>query len=142
MEQLAAFADDAPAKARLRPLPVAGAFHTEHMAPAVGHVEALATAVSVHDPRIPVISNRDGQVVRDGQEVLDRIVGQIASPVRWDLCLGAMTELGVTGVLELPPAGTLTGIAKRALPGVETFALKTPDQLDEARAFCLKTAGA
>ncbi len=96
------------------------------MAPAVGHVEALATAVSVHDPRVPVISNRDGHVVRDGQEVLDRIVGQIASPVRWDLCLGAMTELGVTGVLELPPAGTLTGIAKRALPGVETFALKTP----------------
>ncbi len=142
MEQLAAFADDAPAKARLRPLPVAGAFHTEHMAPAVGHVEALATAVSVHDPRVPVISNRDGHVVRDGQEVLDRIVGQIASPVRWDLCLGAMTELGVTGVLELPPAGTLTGIAKRALPGVETFALKTPDQLDEARAFCLKTAAA
>ena len=136
LEQLAALADDAPAKARLIPLPVAGAFHTEHMAPAVGRVAALATSVSVHDPRVPVISNRDGQVLREGREVLDRIVGQIASPVRWDLCLQAMSDLGVTGVLELPPAGTLTGIAKRALKGVETFALKTPDQLDDARAFC------
>jgi [acyl-carrier-protein] S-malonyltransferase len=70
--------------------------------------------------------------------VLARIVGQIASPVRWDLCLETMEDLGVTGILEMPPAGTLTGIAKRALNGVETFALKTPDQLDDARAFCAK----
>jgi [acyl-carrier-protein] S-malonyltransferase len=70
--------------------------------------------------------------------VLRRIVGQIASPVRWDLCMETMEDLGVTGILEMPPAGTLTGIAKRALPGVETFALKTPDQLDDARAFCAK----
>ena len=83
-----------------------------------------------------MISNRDGSVVHDGREVVDRIVGQIANPVRWDLCMGTMSDLGVTGVLELPPAGTLTGIAKRTLKGVETFALKTPDQLDEARAFC------
>jgi len=70
--------------------------------------------------------------------VLRRIVGQIANPVRWDLCLETMSDLGVTGILEMPPAGTLTGIAKRALKGVETFALKTPDQLDDARAFCEK----
>ena len=135
MEQLAALAADPPTKARLMPLPVAGAFHTEHMAPAVGHVAALARSVSVHDPRIPLISNRDGQVIHDGREVLKRIVGQIASPVRWDLCMDAMLDLGVTGILEMPPAGTLTGIAKRAMKGVETFALKTPDQLDDARAF-------
>jgi len=137
-EQLAALADDPPAKARLISLPVAGAFHTEHMAPAVGHVAKLAMSVSTHDPRIPFISNRDGQVVHDGREVLKRIVGQISHPVRWDLCLDTMSDLGVTGILEMPPAGTLTGIAKRALKGVETFALKTPDQLDAARDFAAK----
>ena len=138
MEQLAALAEEPPEKARLTPLSVAGAFHTHHMEPAVGHLAALARSVSVHDPRTRVISNRDGQVVHDGRDVLARIVGQIASPVRWDLCLETMSDLGVTGILEMPPAGTLTGIAKRALKGVETFALKTPDQLDDARAFCDK----
>ncbi|HEX6248819.1 MAG TPA: acyltransferase domain-containing protein [Nocardioidaceae bacterium] len=142
VEQLAAFADDAPARARLMPLSVAGAFHTEHMAPAVESLAALARSVSTHDPRTPLISNRDGQVVHDGREVLRRIVGQVSSPVRWDLCLETMADLGVTGILEMPPAGTLTGIAKRALKGVETFALKTPDQLDEARAFCDKHGSA
>jgi [acyl-carrier-protein] S-malonyltransferase len=137
-EQLEALAAEPPAKARLMPLSVAGAFHTRHMEPAVGHLAALARSVSVHDPRTRVISNRDGTVVHDGREVLARIVGQIASPVRWDLCLETMEDLGVTGILEMPPAGTLTGIAKRALRGVETFALKTPDQLDDARAFCAK----
>jgi [acyl-carrier-protein] S-malonyltransferase len=123
---------------------VAGAFHTDHMAPAVDHVAGLARSVSAGDPRTSVISNRDGQVVRDGSEVLHRIVGQIASPVRWDLCLETMTQLGVTGILELPPAGTLTGIAKRYFrgQGVETFALDTPDQLEDARAFCEKHAEA
>jgi [acyl-carrier-protein] S-malonyltransferase len=108
------------------------------MRPAVDRMAALARSVSVHDPRTPVISNRDGQVVHHGREVLKRIVGQIASPVRWDLCMETMADLGVTGILEMPPAGTLTGIAKRALKGVETFALKTPDQLDAAREFCDK----
>ena len=138
LEQLEAFAADGPAKARLVPLSVAGAFHTEHMAPAVGHLASLARSVSVHDARIPVISNLDGNVVHDGRDVLARMVGQIANPVRWDLCLETMSDLGVTGILEMPPAGTLTGIAKRALKGVETFALKTPDQLDDARAFVQK----
>jgi [acyl-carrier-protein] S-malonyltransferase len=77
-------------------------------------------------------------VIRDGRDVVRRIVKQVANPVRWDLCLETMRDLGVTGILELPPAGTLTGIAKRALKGVETFALKTPDQIDDARAFCDK----
>jgi [acyl-carrier-protein] S-malonyltransferase len=135
VEQLRAFADDAPARARLMPLSVAGAFHTEHMVPAVDVLARLARAVSTHDPRTPIISNRDGQVVHDGHEVLKRIVTQVSNPVRWDLCMETMLDLGVTGVLEMPPAGTLTGIAKRAMKGVETFALKTPDQLDDARAF-------
>ena len=136
LEQLDALAADPPTKARLRPLSVAGAFHTEHMAPAVQHLAGLARSVSTHDPRTRIISNRDGQVVHDGRDVVARIVGQIASPVRWDLCLDTMADLGVTGILEMPPAGTLTGIAKRALRGVETFALTSPEQLDEARDFC------
>ena len=138
LEQLAAFADAPPAKARLIALSVAGAFHTSHMQSAVSHLAGLARSVSTHDPRTPVISNRDGQIIHDGGDVMARIVGQIASPVRWDLCMETMLDLGVTGILEMPPAGTLTGIAKRAMKGVETFALKSPDQLDDARAFADK----
>lgn len=138
VEQLAALADDPPAKARLTPLSVAGAFHTEHMLPAVEDLGRLARAVTTHDARARLISNRDGQVVHDGRDVLKRIVSQVANPVRWDLCMQTMIDLGVTGMLEMPPAGTLTGIARRAMKGVETFALKTPDQLDDARAFVAK----
>jgi [acyl-carrier-protein] S-malonyltransferase len=114
---------------------VAGAFHTKHMEPAVQTLAGYARAVTTHDPRSRLISNRDGQIVHDGQEVLRRLVRQVNAPVRWDLCMQTMADLQVTGILEMPPAGTLTGIAKRALKGVETFALKTPDQLDDARAF-------
>ncbi|MGH3509918.1 MAG: acyltransferase domain-containing protein [Nocardioidaceae bacterium] len=138
LEQLAAFADDPPEKARLIPLSVAGAFHTEHMAPAVAVLGRLGRSVSTHDARTPIISNRDGRIVHEGHEVLRRIVTQVSNPVRWDLCMETMLDLGVTGMLEMPPAGTLTGIAKRAMKGVETFALKTPDQLDDARSFCEK----
>jgi [acyl-carrier-protein] S-malonyltransferase len=138
VEQLEALADDPPEKARLKPLSVAGAFHTEHMASAVEVLAGYARSVSTHDPRTPIISNRDGKVVHDGREVLKRIVAQVRNPVRWDLCMETMLDLGVTGLLEMPPAGTLTGIAKRAMKGVETFALTTPDQLDDARAFCDK----
>jgi [acyl-carrier-protein] S-malonyltransferase len=133
MEQLEAFKADPPAKARLIPLSVAGAFHTEHMSPAVETLDRYARAVSVHDPRAPLLTNRDGQVVASGREVLDRIVSQVSNPVRWDLCMKAMGDLGVTGVIEVPPAGTLSGLIKRGLPGVETVALKTPDDLDAAR---------
>jgi [acyl-carrier-protein] S-malonyltransferase len=135
VEQLTALSDDPPAKARLTPLSVAGAFHTEHMAPAVDVLGRLARSVSTHDARTPIISNRDGQVVHEGAEMLRRIVTQVRNPVRWDLCMETMLDIGVTGMLEMPPAGTLTGIARRAMKGVETFALKTPDQLDDARAF-------
>ncbi|CAN5208774.1 ACP S-malonyltransferase [soil metagenome] len=141
-EQLHRFAEDQPARSRLKPLSVAGAFHTEHMAPAVGVLGKLAKSVSTHDARIPIISNRDGRVIHEGNEVLRRIVTQVSHPVRWDLCMDTMQDLGVTGLLEMPPAGTLSGIARRALKGVETFALKEPDQLDDARAFCEKHGAA
>jgi [acyl-carrier-protein] S-malonyltransferase len=134
-DQLDALEQDPPAKARVKALSVAGAFHTEHMATAVDVLARFARAITTHDPRTRLLSNRDGQVVHHGGEVLQRIVQQVSSPVRWDLCMQTMADLGVTGLLEMPPAGTLTGIAKRGLKGVETFALNTPDQLEEARAF-------
>jgi len=133
VDQLGAFAADPPAKARLVALSVAGAFHTEHMGPAVETLASYARAVSVHDPRTTLISNRDGAVVQQGRDVLARIVSQVSTPVRWDLCMRTMGELGVTGVIEVPPAGTLTGLIKRALPGVETVALKTPGDIEAAR---------
>jgi [acyl-carrier-protein] S-malonyltransferase len=133
MEELEKFAANPPAGARLRPLSVAGAFHTEHMAPAVERMTTLAKSVTVRDPRTRLLSNRDGAVVHHGRDALNRIVGQIARPVRWDLCMRSLADLGVTAVIEVPPAGTLVGLIKRALPGVETLALKTPADLDAAR---------
>lgn len=135
VEQLAAFAADPPEKARVRPLSVAGAFHTIHMAPAVSRLAELVPGVTVRDPRAPFISNSDGAVLHDGRDVVKRLVTQVSSPVRWDLCMETMKDLGVTGLIEVAPAGTLTGLAKRALPGVETVALKTPDDLEAARAL-------
>ena len=102
----------------------------------------LARAISTHDPRTRLLSNADGQVVHDGREVLRRLVAQVASPVRWDLCMSAMADLGVTGLVEMPPAGTLTGIAKRNLRGVALFTLNTPDQLEEAMEFVQQHGGA
>jgi [acyl-carrier-protein] S-malonyltransferase len=135
VEELAALQADPPAKTRLIPLSVAGAFHTRHMAPAVQTLAGYARSITTHDPRTRLISNRDGQIVHDGRDVLRRLVQQVNAPVRWDLCMQTMADLQVTGILEMTPAGTLTGIARRALKGVEVFALKTPDQLDDARAF-------
>lgn len=136
VEQLAALADNAPRRARLIPLSVAGAFHTVHMGPAVERLRAKAEGMPTADPAVALLSNADGAVVATGAEALDRIISQVANPVRWDLCMDTMAKLGVTGLLELPPSGTLTGIAKRNLKGVELFSLNTPDQLDEAREFC------
>lgn len=136
IEQLAALAADPPRRTRLFPLSVAGAFHTIHMQPAVAHLSGLVRGITTQDPRTTLLSNTDGAAVTDGREFLNRIVRQVANPVRWDRCMETMSGLGVTGLLELPPAGTLTGIAKRNLKGVELFSLNTPDQLDDARAFC------
>jgi [acyl-carrier-protein] S-malonyltransferase len=133
LEQLAALKADPPAKARVMPLQVAGAFHTHHMAPAVELLGGYARAITTHDPRALLLSNRDGTVVHDGTEVLARLVTQVSSPVRWDLCQQTFAELGVTALIEIPPAGTLANLAKRSLPGVEVLALKTPADLDAAR---------
>ena len=132
LEALATFADAPPEKARVRPLQVAGAFHTDYMAPAVEVLARHSRSISTHDPRIHLLSNADGRVVHDGRDVLARLVAQVSRPVRWDLCMATMADLGVTGLIEIPPAGTLTGLAKRALPDVEAVALNTPDDLDAA----------
>ncbi len=133
LEELAAFAEDAPARARLRPLSVAGAFHTRHMAPAVESLRAAAEGVTPADPRVTLLSNADGRPVAGGAEFVERLVKQVSSPVRWDACMETMAGLGVTRMIELLPGGTLTGLAKRGLRGVATVALKTPDDLDAAR---------
>ena len=121
---------------RVRPLAVAGAFHTESMSPAIEPLLALASEITTNFGfKIAVISNRDGLSTCDGKEVLSRIISQIANPVRWDLCMETLKMRGVTGVIELPPAGTLVGLLKRAVPEIETFALKSADDLDAAREF-------
>ncbi|WP_328839453.1 ACP S-malonyltransferase [Streptomyces europaeiscabiei] len=136
LEQLAALEADKPEGVRrVVALKVAGAFHTHHMAPAVDTLAKAAEELSPGDPKVTYVSNKDGQAVATGAEVLSRLVGQVANPVRWDLCMETFKELGVTALVEMCPGGTLTGLAKRALPGVATVALKTPDDLDAARAL-------
>ncbi|MEV6170189.1 ACP S-malonyltransferase [Streptomyces sp. NPDC051954] len=143
LEQLAALAEDKPEGVRkVVALKVAGAFHTQHMAPAVDVLAKAAADLTPADPTITYVSNKDGQAVATGAEVLDRLVGQVANPVRWDLCMETFKELGVTALLEVCPGGTLTGLAKRALPGVKTLALKTPDDLDAARELIAEHAQA
>jgi len=107
LAELDAFAADPPAGARLRPLQVAGAFHTRHMAPAVAALRDAAADVAVADPAITLLSDADGAAVTTGKEWLERIVAQVAAPVRWDLCMRTMADLGVTALIELPPAGGL-----------------------------------
>ncbi|MBB4979674.1 ACP S-malonyltransferase [Streptomyces nymphaeiformis] len=141
LEQLAALEADKPEGVRrVVALKVAGAFHTHHMAPAVAKLEAAAQELSPAAPVTRYVSNKDGQVVTDGAEVVARLVGQVANPVRWDLCMETFQELGATALIEVCPGGTLTGIAKRALPGVATVALKTPDDLDAARTLIAEHA--
>ncbi|GII27597.1 ACP S-malonyltransferase [Planotetraspora mira] len=133
LEQLEAFKADPPAKARLIPLSVAGAFHTVHMAPAVDHLRQAADGITPGDPTVRLLSNADGALVATGPDFVDRLVKQVANPVRWDACMATMAAEGVTAMIELLPGGTLTGLARRGLPGVKTVALKTPDNLDAAR---------
>ncbi len=142
LPQLEALAADPPARTRVIPLQVAGAFHTAHMAPAVDLLERHSRAITTRDPRTVLLSNADGTVVSEGAEVLSRLVSQVSNPVRWDLCMQTFVELGVTGVIEIPPAGTLTNLAKRGMPGVQTLAVKTPDDLEKARAMVAEHATA
>ena len=138
---LAALAENPPEGSRVRALAVSGAFHTSTMVPAVSHLATLAASLHATDPMIPFISNKDGAVVESGREILDRIVGQIAGPVRWDLCMETMAKCGVTGIIEVPPAGTLVGLVKRAQSEIQTFALKGPEDLDAAHSFIAEHGG-
>ncbi len=128
----------APDGARVRALAVAGAFHTPFMEPAVAPLRAMAATIETTPAKVSVISNKDGAVVRDGREVLDRFVNQIANPVRWDLCMETLRAQGVTGVIELAPGGTLTGLIKRAAPEIEQLALKSPADIAAAREFAAR----
>ncbi len=138
---LTALATLAPEGARVRPLAVAGAFHTSYMQPAVDPVRALALTIEVRDAEVGVVSNKDGAVITDGREILDRIVSQIANPVRWDLCMQTLSTQGVTGAIEVAPAGTLVGLIKRAIPTVEQFALKSPAEVEGATIFAANHGG-
>lgn len=130
-----------PSGARVRPLTVAGAFHTQYMQSAVLHVENFVKNVRINEPSTQILSNKDGAVVSSGNDAINRIVNQIANPVRWDLCMEALVQLGVTGAIEFPPAGTLVGLLKRATPNIETFALKSSDDLVDAKKFAIKHGG-
>lgn len=129
---LAELAERAPRGVRVMPLQVAGAFHTSYMAPAVATLRAAVDDVTPQNPTHTLWSNRDGAAVSSGQDALDRLVTQVSSPVRWDLCMESFTAAGITGFIELAPAGALVGLAKRGLRGVPNVAVKTPEDLDAA----------
>ncbi|MFW2514520.1 ACP S-malonyltransferase [Demequina sp. SO4-13] len=124
---------DPPARTRVIALQVAGAFHTSYMQPAVAALAEATAFAEPRDPKLKLLTNADGTEVTTGHDALDRIVAQVANPVRWDLCQARMLELGVTAILEVAPGGVLTGLAKRSLKGVPAVALKTPDDLPAAR---------
>ncbi|MEC5198292.1 [acyl-carrier-protein] S-malonyltransferase [Arthrobacter sp. PL16] len=135
LEQLAALSGNPPAKTRVIALKVAGAFHTGHMSPAVTALEALRPSLAPADPVATLMSNYDGNPVATGEGNLDSLIAQVSRPVRWDLCMESMQSMGVTGMIELSPAGTLTGLAKRGMRGTATLAVKSPEDLDAARSF-------
>jgi len=126
-------AEDPPARARVRPLATAGAFHTRYMAPALDEYTRVADRIDPQEPAVTLLSNSDGRPVSGGADALAKLVAQMTRPVRWDLCTAAMKDLGVTALVEFPPAGTLTGIAKRELRGTPTHAVKSPADLDGLR---------
>lgn len=131
-DALAALAENPPAGARVIPLSVAGAFHTSYMGGAVETLRAAAADVTATDPTLPIYTNKDGSRVTSGSAYVDLLVGQVSNPVRWDLCMESFATDGVTGVIELAPAGALVGLVKRAIKGTPTVAIKTPDDLPAA----------
>lgn len=131
-DAIAALQAEPAAGTRVIPLQVAGAFHTRFMAPAVQVLADYSANLEVSDPLVSLWSNNGGRKIASGSEFVQLMVNQVSSPVRWDLCMAAMVEAGVTALIELAPAGTLTGLAKRSMPGIETLAVKTPDNLDAA----------
>jgi [acyl-carrier-protein] S-malonyltransferase len=144
LDALAKLAAEPPAKARVIALQVAGAFHTPYMAPAETTLGAIAGGATAHDPARILLSNLDGTAVTNGAEMVQRLVRQVTAPVRWDLCMRTLKDLGVTGVIELPPAGTLAGLIKRELKGEgapEIVTLNTPDDLPAARDLIARHGG-
>lgn len=132
LDALATLAAEPPRGVRVIPLQVAGAFHTHYMASAVDVLRAAADELTPADPDVPLWTNSDGSLLTSGATALERLVSQVASPVRWDLCMAAFADAGVTGLIEFAPAGALTGLAKRGLRGTPAVAIKTPDDLDAA----------
>jgi [acyl-carrier-protein] S-malonyltransferase len=126
-------ASEPPAAARVISVKVAGAFHTPYMAPAEQALATVAAGITPGTPTKILLSNRDGAAVDHGPTMLQRLVRQVTAPVRWDLCMQTLAEIGVTAIIELPPAGTLAGLAKRELKGIEILQVNTPEQLDAAR---------
>jgi len=139
LDGLAELADKPPTGARVKPLAVAGAFHTPYMRAAEEALAAVAEGVTAADPERLLLSNADGTAVSTGRDLVTRLVRQVTRPVRWDLCQATLRDLGVTAVVELPPAGTLVGLARRELAGVEVRALRTPDDLPAARSLLART---
>jgi [acyl-carrier-protein] S-malonyltransferase len=135
VEALAALAAEPVAGTRVIPLQVAGAFHTRYMQPAVAQLEQFASTLETHDPSLTIWTNRDGSAVSSGSKFVELLVGQVSSPVRWDKTMDTLDAAGVTGIIELAPAGALTGLVKRGLKGVPTVAIKTPDDLPAAFAL-------
>ena len=129
---LTALAENPPPRTRVIPLQVAGAFHTRYMQPAVGHLSEVAAQLLPGDPTLPIWTNDDGSMVDSGARFVQLMVDQVSSPVRWDLCMRSFADAGVTGIIEVAPAGALVGLAKRALKGVPSVAIKTPDDLPAA----------
>ncbi len=129
---LARLKDAPPSGARVIPLQVAGAFHTRYMAPAVEHLREVASTLEQHDPRLALWTNHDGSPVSSGNHFVELLVGQVSSPVRWDRTMDALAAAGVTGVIEVAPAGALVGLARRGLKSVPTVAIKSPDDLAAA----------
>lgn len=132
LEACDALEKNPPSRARLRRLDVAGAFHTSFMASAVDEVRELAAGIEVRDPELTLLSNADGIAVTSGRDALDRIVSQITSPVRWDLCTQTMLKRGVDTFVELPPSGALVGLAKRMMREVPRYGLTAPEDLEQA----------
>lgn len=141
IDALERLAGEPPERARVIPLAVAGAFHTRFMAPAEEALRGYADKVDFTDPQRPLLSNADGGEVADGSDLRERLVSQVTLPVRWDLCMARLRDLGVTAVVELAPAGTLTGLAKRELKGTTTLALKSPEDLNAVAELVAEHAG-
>ena len=134
LEAIEAFAANPPARARVIPLKVAGAFHTKAMAPAVEPLAAFAAELTVNDPAYELLSNRDGERISTGREFVDSLVSQVTSPVRWDRCMSTLMAAEVDSIIEVAPAGTLVGLAKRAMRGVPSAAVNTPEDLETVTA--------